>query len=233
MGKRKRRKKGEEKYKPWYSVYTVELEVERLLGSIPAQPEMLKHVRAIYERLAPERVEELAQLPEEEVVVEERMAGRCVFRRDADGRLCLAQGQVVGLLEEAVRAAGLGRRVRNVPLTLFTEPDMIPMVDADGNHYRDAEGEEVRPIRTPPMRGRPPTSALTIHEVLENPRAKFDLLTTNKQFNSYADQIFDIARRQGLGPGRKSQLSGALTRLRPHSEAQVEEDPVACLGTSR
>lgn len=205
----------EKTFETWYKVYEVELSVRDLLGSLPATPEQLKYVKKIYESMTgpgkegKEKAEQLMDVEEEAMAeaeaMEEKVAGRCVFRRDEEGNLYLSQGQIVGWLEETIKAANLSRSIRNVALTFWTEPNRILL------GRKLADGETIRPVRG--FIGGKFQTTLALHEKINHADLKFKILTTNPQFTEkVAEQIFDIAKRINLGPARQHGF-GEITEL--------------------
>jgi len=199
-------------FKPWYSVYRISMKVRDVLGSIPAEPEKLKYVKNLYMAMVPESEVNIAKPVELMDVddktyeeIQEKAAGRCVFRRDENG-IYISNGQIVGWIEESAKAAGLTRKIRNIALTFTTEPRRIYPTRVDEELgdviLSKPDREVVRPIKA--YVGGSYIVTLSIHECLNDMELNFYLLTTNDKFNQYAEQVFDVGvKMTGIGPGRQ------------------------------
>ena len=183
-------------YPEWYLAYHIEMKIENVLGSIPENQEALKYVIKHYQqkfKVSEQEAESLADLPQQHQQEVEQPPTRLVFRKTKDGKPYFSYGQIIGWLEEAIRSLGLTRVIKNIPLTFVTEPRRI--VPKEYKMGTDV----VLPIQKYP--GGP--SALNVHEHMEYCVLQFDLLTTNKSFDRYAEQVFEVGKRViGFGPRR-------------------------------
>ena len=191
-------------YPDWYSAYHIEMKITNVLGSIPENFEALKYVVRHYQqkfKLTKREAEAVANLPKEYIEHQwgeeqeqpEQPSVRSVFRRTKDGKPYFSYGQIIGWLEEAMKSLGLTKVIKNIPLTFVTEPRKIVPKE-----YKMV-GDIVVPVQK--YSGGP--TALCVHECMEYCVLVFDLLTTNKTFDKYADQIFEVGRRMiGFGPRR-------------------------------
>jgi hypothetical protein len=194
-------------FKPWYSVYKVDMKVRDVLGSIPAEPEKLKYVKNLYQAMLPDsevsviKPKDLMDVDEKTYEeIEEKAAGRCIFRKDENG-IYISNGMIVGWIEESTKAARLSRKIRNIALTFTTEPRRVYAI-RNGEILTKPDREVVRPIKA--YVGGTYIVTLSIHECLNDMALSFYLLTTNDKFDQYAEQVFDVGvKMTGIGPGRQ------------------------------
>ena len=185
------------RYPNWYLVYKIDMKINNVLGSIPENPKDLEYVKRYYQRtlgVDEEKAKEMMDV-DEATHAEETVTQKCVFRRNSRGEPYFTYGQIVGWLEEAVRAANLSRKIRNIPYTFVTDPRRIVP-----KKYKMGE-DVIRPVRS--FVAGQYITALVINEHMEFCELEFNLLTTNKDFDKYAEQVFEIGRRIiGFGPAR-------------------------------
>jgi len=195
------------RFPPWYKAYHIEMQVNNVLGSLPANPDQLKYVKNIYTTIIPEadvldvRPKELMDVDEATYKqIMEKAAGRCIFRRDKDSGIYFSTGQIVGWLEEAIRSAQLSRKIRNITLTFATDPRRIHAIRND-EVIKQPDREVVRPVKG--FTGGQWVVTLAIHECIDECTLDFYLLTTNDAFDKHAEQVFEVGERiVGIGPAR-------------------------------
>ena len=192
----------EKRFPDWYKVYWVFMKIRNVLGSVPEKPQELEFVKKHYmqkfgvdEQTAEEMMDVYEATYEHVNAEEAEVRQRCVFRRNEKGEPYFAYGQIIGWLEEAIKAANLSRKIKNVALTFTTDPrEIVP------KKYEFGE-DAVRPVRSY-VRGQYITT-LVVNECMKYCELEFYLLTTNMDFDRFAEQVFDVGWRVvGFGPGR-------------------------------
>jgi len=191
----------------------VEMTIEKLLGSVPPKDD-LEYVKQYYMRefgVSAEEAEEIMDVeavPEPSATEKALMGEPLSFRRDVDGNIYIAEGQILGLLKAAVRGLGLSRKIKNIPQSFFTEPKRIRPVDPEtGQEIKEPHRKIVRPVRT---RYGP---TLTVHECIDRCKLCFTLITTNRDVTKdLLEKLLFMMKQIGFNPGARHGY-GQITEL--------------------
>jgi len=178
---------------PKWRRFHVKIIVQDILGSIPVQEKFHKFVEQHYMKEFQGEVKPDIEVAEEagaEVSVK-------VFRRDEEG-IYFVPGQIYGLFKEAIRAAGLSRKLTKVWLRFWVEPRRIHI------GRKEPDGTVAIPVRTPYG------NAISVHEHIKEAVLEFDIITLDKDFIRWLPLLISYAKRIGLGPGRSKGDYGVI-----------------------